>query len=134
MSNPEKEILKEEVAQLKQLHGLMLEERECLARMDREALLRLTREKEALTLRIKRLTAERAGLTDRAAGPLSEAPGDSELIRARRSLLLELRDLSRAHKGMIDSQREQVGQLLSFLRNLHHPSATYDNKGNLRRP
>ncbi len=134
MSSPAKKILEEEVAQLERLHGLMLQERECLARMDRESLLRLTREKEALALGIERLAAAGEGLDEGGRGSLSEAPATARLVRARRSLLLELRDLSRTHKEMIDAQREQVEHLLGFLRNLQHPSATYDHKGNLSRP
>jgi len=38
MASLGKQILEQEVEQLEQLHSLMREERECLARMDRETL------------------------------------------------------------------------------------------------
>ena len=128
-----KQILEQEVEQLEQLHGLMQEERECLARMDRETLLRLTREKEALTIRMRRLHTEREGLLDEDKASLSTAPGTSGLLRTRNRLIQELRDLGRTQKQIMETQKEQVGHLLAFLQNLRYQSATYDRMGTLSR-
>jgi flagellar biosynthesis/type III secretory pathway chaperone len=133
MASLGKEILEQEVEQLELLHGLMQEERECLARMDRETLLRLTREKEALAIRMRRLHARREGLVDEDRASLSRAPGTSGLFRARDALIRDLRDLGRTQKEIVETQKEQVGHLLAFLQNLRYQSATYDRKGTLSR-
>ncbi len=128
-----KHILEQEVEQLEQLHSLMHEERECLACMDRETLLRLTREKEALANRMRRLHTQREGLDDEDRTSLSQAPGTSGLFRTRNTLIQELRDLSRTQKEINETQKERVGHLLAFLQNLRYQSATYDRTGNLNR-
>lgn len=133
MESPGKQILEQEVEQLERLHGLMQEERECLARMDRETLLRLTREKEALAIRMRRLNAEREGLLDEDKASLSTAPGTSGLLRTRNRLIQELRDLGRTQKEIMETQKEQVGHLLAFLQNLRYQSTTYDRTGYLSR-
>lgn len=133
MASLGKQILEQEVEQLEQLHSLMREERECLARMDRETLLRLTREKEALAIRMRQLHTQREGLVDEDKASLSKAPGTSGLFRTRNTLIQELRDLSRAHKEIMETQKEQVGHLLAFLQNLRYQSSTYDRMGNLNR-
>ncbi len=133
MASLGEQILVQEVEQLGQLHTLMREERECLARMDRETLLRLTREKEALAIRMRRLHTQRKGLVDEDGTSLSKAPGTSGLFRARNTLIQELRDLGRTHKEIVETQKEKVGHLLSFLQSLRYQSATYDRKGNLNR-
>ena len=133
MASLGKQILEQEVEQLEHLHGLMQEERECLARMDRETLLRLTREKEALAIRMRRLNAEREGLLDEDKASLSTAPGTSGLLRTRNRLIQELRDLSRTQKEIMETQKERVGHLLAFLQSFRYQSATYDRMGNLSR-
>jgi flagellar biosynthesis/type III secretory pathway chaperone len=133
MASLGKEILEQEVEQLEQLHGLMHQERECLGRMDRETLLRLTREKEAVAIRMQRLHNQRAGLAEEDEATFSKTRGTSDLLRARNTLIQELRDLSRTQKEIVETQREQVGHLLAFLQNLRYQSATYDCKGNLNR-
>lgn len=133
MASPGKQILEQEVEQLEQLHSLMQEERECLAHMDRETLLRLTREKEALAIRMRRLHTEREGLLDEDKASLSTAPGTSGLLRTRNRLIQELRDLGRTQKQIMETQKEQVGHLLAFLQNLRYQSATYDRMGYLSR-
>ena len=133
MASLGKEILEQEVEQLELLHGLMQEERECLARMDRETLLRLTREKEALAIRMRRLHARREGSVDEDRASLSRTPGTSGLFRARDALIRDLRDLGRTQKEIVETQKEQVGHLLAFLQNLRYQSATYDRKGTLSR-
>ena len=133
MASLGKQILEQEVEQLELLHGLLQEERECLARMDRETLLRLTSEKEALAIRIRRLQTRREGLVEEDRDSLSRAPETSDLLRARNVLIGELRDLGRTQKEIVETQREKVGHLLSFLQNLRYQSATYDSKGNLSR-
>jgi|GEM_PF-5375276 len=133
MASLGKQILEQEVEQLELLHGLLQEERECLARMDRETLLRLTREKEALAIEIRRLHARREGLADEDRASLSGAPGTSDLMGTRNALIQELRDLGRTQKEIMETQKEQVGHLLAFLQNLRYQSATYDRKGTLNR-
>ena len=133
MSSLAKQILEQEVEQLQHLHRLMQEERQCLARMDRETLLRLTREKEALAIRMRSLHSRRDGLAEEERTSLSTVPGTSGLFRTRNTLLQELRDLSRMQKEIVETKREQVGHLLGFLQNLRYQSATYDRKGNLNR-
>jgi len=128
-----KQILEQEVEQLEHLHRLMQEERECLARMDRETLLRLTREKEALAIRMRRLRTEREGLLDEDKASLSTTAGTSGLLRTRNRLIQELRDLGRTQKEIMETQKEQVGHLLAFLQNLRYQSATYDRMGHLSR-
>lgn len=127
-----KRILEEEVEQLRCLQSVMQEERESLARMDREDLLRLTGEKEALAKRMRRLNARKEELGDADEDSLARMAGMSVLLQARTSLLRELREMNRVQKEIIDTQKGQVGQLLSFLQNLRHPSTTYDSKGNFR--
>ena len=126
MASLGKQILEQEVEQLEQLHSLMREERECLAHMDRETLLRLTREKEALAIRIRRLHTQREGLGDEDKASLSTAPGTSRLLRTRNALIQELRDLSRTQKEIMETQKERVGHLLAFLQSFRYQSATYD--------
>jgi uncharacterized protein YhaN len=133
MASLGKQVLEQEVEELERLHSLMQKERECLARMDREALLRLTREKEALAIRMRRLHARREGLADEERASLSSAPETSGLLRTRNTLVQELRDLSRTQKEIMETQKAQVGHLLVFLQNLRYQSATYDCKGNLNR-
>jgi flagellar biosynthesis/type III secretory pathway chaperone len=133
MASLERQLLETEVEHLEQLHGLMQEERECLLRMDRETLLRLTREKEALAIRLQQLHTQRKGLADDDGTSLAKAPGTSGLHHTRNTLLQELRDLSRTHKEIMETQKEQVGHLLAFLQNLRYQSTTYDQKGSLNR-
>jgi flagellar biosynthesis/type III secretory pathway chaperone len=133
MASLGKEILEQEVEHLELLHGLMQEERECLARMDRETLLRLTKEKEALVIRMRRLHARREGLIDEDRSSLSRAPGTSDLFRTRNALIRELRDLGQTQKEIVETQKEQVGHLLAFLQNLRYQATTYDRKGTLNR-
>ena len=133
MASLGRQILEQEVEQLEHLHALMQEEKECLARMDRETLLRLTREKEALAIRMRRLHARREGLVDEEKAYLSKAPETSGLFRTRNTLIQELRDLSKTQKEIVETQKDQVAHLLGFLRNLRYQSATYDRKGTLNR-
>ena len=133
MSSFSKQILEQEVEGLQQLHRLMREERECLARMDRETLLKLTREKEALAIRMRSLNSRRDGLAEEEKASLAEAPVTSELLHTRNTLVQELRDLSRTHKEIVETKKGQIGHLLGFLQNLRYQSATYDRKGNLNR-
>ncbi len=133
MASVWKRILEEEVEQLGQLHSLLHEERECLARMDREALITLTRRKEALASRMRRLNAKREGLQEKDKSSLTSTPGIAGLCQTRNTLLHEIRHLSGTHKEIIETQREQVTQALGFLQRLRCQSATYDNKGNLNR-
>jgi flagellar biosynthesis/type III secretory pathway chaperone len=127
-----KQILEEEVEQLEHLKGLMREEKECLHRMDREGLLRLAREKEALARRMRKLNSRKEQLQDENRDASSSAQGVSDLYHARNTLLQELREMTRTQKEIIDTQRDQVGQLLAFIQNLRCPSTTYDCTGNLR--
>ena len=133
MADLGRQILEQEVEQLEQLHSLMQEERECLVRMDRETLLRLTKEKEALAIRMRQLHTQREDLADEDRTSLSKAPGTSGLLRTRNTLIQELQDLSRTQKQIMETQKEQVGDLLAFLQNLRYQSATYDRKGSLNR-
>ncbi len=133
MASVWKRILEEEVEQLGQLHSLLHEERDCLARMDREALIRLTREKEALASRMRKLNARREGLTDQDRSSLSNTPGIPGLFRARDTLLHEIRHLSGTHKEIIESQRNRVRQALGLVQRLRCRPSTYDSKGNLNR-
>lgn len=133
MASLGKQILEQEVEQLEHLRVLMQEERECLARMDREALLGLTREKEALAVRMRRLNSQREALGDEESASLAKGPETSGLLRARNALIQDLRDFSRTQKEIMETQKEQVGHLLAFLQNLRYQSATYDCKGNLNR-
>ena len=133
MSSLGKQILEQEVEQLQHLRRLMEEERECLARMDRETLLGLTREKEALAIRMRSLHTRRDGLAEEEKASLSTAPGTAGLLRTRNTLVQELRDLSHTQKEIVETKKEQVGHLLGFLQNLRYQSATYDRKGNLNR-
>jgi flagellar biosynthesis/type III secretory pathway chaperone len=127
-----KQILEEEIEQLRHLQGVMQEERECLLRMDRDDLVRLTGEKEALAQQMRRLNARKERLEGEDEESLSGVPGVSRLFQTRDDLLRELRELSAVQTKIIDTQKEQIGELLSFLQNLRHPSTTYDNKGNFR--
>lgn len=127
-----KQILEEEVEELEHLQGLMREERECLLRMDREGLLRLARDKEALAQRMRTLNSRKEQLQDENRDASSSEQGVSDLFSAKKTLLQELRETSRMHKEIIDTQRDQVGQLLAFIQNLRNPTTTYDNTGNLR--
>ena len=133
MASLGKQILEQEVEQLQQLRGLMQEERECLARMDREALLRVTRKKEALAVRMRRLHSQRESLDGEERASLAKAPGTSTLLRTRNTLVQDLRDFGRTQKEIVEAQKTQVGHLLGFLQNLRYQSATYDCKGNLNR-
>jgi hypothetical protein len=132
MANLWKKILEEEIEELEHLQGLMREERECLLRMDREGLLRLARDKEALAQRMRKLNSRKEQLQDEDRDASSKGQGVSDLFRTRNILLQELRETSRSHKEIIDTQRDQVGQLLGFIQNLRNPSTTYDCTGNLR--
>jgi len=127
-----KQILEEEVEELEHLQGLMREERECLLRMDREGLLRLARDKEALAQRMRTLNSRKEQLQDENRDASSSEQGVSDLFSAKKTLLQELRETSRMHKEIIDTQRDQVGQLLAFIQNLRNPTTTYDCTGNLR--
>jgi uncharacterized protein YhaN len=127
-----KQILEEEVEELEHLQGLMREERECLLRMDREGLLRLARDKEALAQRMRTLNSRKEQLQDENRDASSSEQGVSDLFSAKKALLQELRETSRMHKEIIDTQRDQVGQLLAFIQNLRNPTTTYDCTGNLR--
>ena len=133
MASVWKRILEEEVEQLEYLHSLLHREKDCLARMDREALIRLTREKEALASRMRSLNARREGLDEQDRSSLSNTPEISGLFRTRKSLLEEIRHLSRTHKEIVQTQREQVSEALGFLQRVRCRSATYDSKGNLNR-
>lgn len=134
MASVLKRILEEEVEQLECLHSLLHEERECLTRMDREALIRLTREKEALASRMRNLNARREGLDEQGQRSGSTSPGISGLVRTRKTLLEKIRHLSKTHKEIVQTQHKQVNQALGFLQRVRCQSATYDNKGNLIRP
>ena len=127
-----KQILEEEVEELEHLRGLMREEKECLLRMDREGLLRLARDKEALAQRMRTLNSRKEQLQDENRDASSSEQGVSDLFSAKKTLLQELRETSRVHKEIIDTQRDQVGQLLAFIQNLRNPTTTYDCTGNLR--
>ena len=127
-----KQILEEEVEELEHLRGLMREEKECLLRMDREGLLRLARDKEALAQRMRTLNSRKEQLQDENRDASSSEQGVSDLFSAKKTLLQELRETSRMHKEIIDTQRDQVGQLLAFIQNLRNPTTTYDCTGNLR--
>jgi flagellar biosynthesis/type III secretory pathway chaperone len=127
-----KQILEEEVEQLVHLQGLMREERDCLHRMDREGLLRLSKDKEALARRMRKLNSQKEQLQDENRDASSSALGVSDLVHTRNTLLQELREMSRVQKEIIDTQRDHVGQLLAFVQNLRCPSTTYDCTGNLR--
>jgi flagellar biosynthesis/type III secretory pathway chaperone len=127
-----KQILEEEVDELEHLRGLMREEKECLLRMDREGLLRLARDKEALAQRMRTLNSRKEQLQDENRDASSSEQGVSDLFSAKKTLLQELRETSRMHKEIIDTQRDQVGQLLAFIQNLRNPTTTYDCTGNLR--
>lgn len=129
MMNQWKRLLEEEVEQLGHLQDLMREERECLIRMDREALVRLTREKEVLALRMRRLNTRRESLDEIGLDTMSSVPGLPALSRTRNTLLEEVRKMSRVQKEIVETQREQVGQLLGFLQNLRAQSFTYDSTG-----
>lgn len=133
MASLGRQVLEQEVEQLEQLHSLMQEERECLARMDRETLLRLTRQKEALAIRMRKLHTQREDLADEERASLPAAKGTSGLLRTRNTLIQELRDLNRTHQKIMETQKERVGHLLAFLQNLRYQSATYDRKGSLNR-
>jgi flagellar biosynthesis/type III secretory pathway chaperone len=128
-----RQLLEKEVEHLKKLHRMMQEERECLVRMDRETLLRLTREKEALAIRMQRLHTQREDLVDEDRTSLRKAPGTSDLLRARNTLIQELRDFGRTQKVIMETQKGRVGDLLAFLQNLRYQSATYDHRGSLNR-
>jgi len=132
MANLWKQILEEEVEELEHLQGLMREERECLLRMDREGLRRLARDKEALAFRMRKLNSQKEQLQDENGEASSSVQGVSDLFHARKTLLQELREMSRMHEEIIDTQRDQVGQLLAFIQNLRNPTTTYDCTGNLR--
>ena len=127
-----KQILEKEVEQLEHLQELMREERECLLRMDREALLRLAREKEALAQRMRKLNSQKEQLQDENRDSSSSVQGVSDLFHTRNILLQEVREMSRMQKEIIETQSDQVGQLLAFIQNLRYQSTTYDCKGNLR--
>jgi hypothetical protein len=129
MTSQWKQLLEEEVEQLGHLQDLMQAERECLLRMDRESLLRLTREKEALALRMRKLTSRREALEERGRDSMSSVSGIPTLSQTRNTLLHEVREMSRVQKEIVETQREQVGQLLSFLQNLRTQSSTYDSTG-----
>ena len=129
MASQWEQLLEEEVEQLGHLQRLMRAERECLLRMDREALIRLTREKEALALRMKKLTTRRQSLEERDRDSMSNVPGICDLSQVRNTLLQEVREMNRVQKEIVETQREQVGQLLGFLRNLRLRSSTYDSTG-----
>jgi uncharacterized protein YjcR len=133
MASLGRQLLEQEVEQLEHLHALMQEEKECLARMDRETLLRLTREKEALAIRMRRLHARREGLVDEEKATLSKTQETSGLFRTRKTLIQELRDLSKTQKEIVETQKDRVAHLLGFLQNLRYQSATYDRKGTLNR-
>jgi len=132
MASHWKQILEEEVEELERLQGLMREERECLLRMDREGLLRLARDKEALAQRMRTLNSQKEQLQEEDRDASSSGQGVSDLFHTRKTLLQELRETSRMHKEIVDTQRDQVGQLLAFIQNLRNPTTTYDNTGNLR--
>jgi len=132
MPNLWKQILEEEIGELEHLQGLMQEERECLLRMDREGLLRLARDKEALAQRMRKLNSRKEQLQDQDREPSSKGQGVSDLFHTRNMLLQELQETSRGQKEIINMQRGQVGQLLAFIQNLRNPSTTYDCTGNFR--
>ena len=69
----------------------MREERECLHRMDREGLLRLARDKEALARRMRKLNSRKEQLQDENSDASSSVQGVSDLLRTRNTLLQEFR-------------------------------------------
>jgi flagellar biosynthesis/type III secretory pathway chaperone len=130
-----KAILEEEIEQLRCLQGLMKAERECLARMNGEGLLRLVREKEGLVRRLDRLQERRRSLprlSDPGAGEGTDA--FRELLRLRNALVSDIREQSRVHERVLEEQSERVGDLIGFFRSAFSRNATYDRNGRMRAP
>jgi flagellar biosynthesis/type III secretory pathway chaperone len=130
-----KAILEQEIEQLRCLQGLMKAERECLARMNGEGLLRLVREKDGLVRRLARLQEERRTLP----GTSGPGAGDAaqalrELFVVRNALVSELREQSRVHERILEEQSERVGHMLGFFRSVFSRNATYDRNGRMRAP
>jgi FlgN protein len=132
MASLSKQLLEQEVEQLEHLRGLLRDERECLVRMDLQAVLRLAREKEALARRMRSLQAEKEGLEEEGTDGLRGVPVIHELLHTRNTLLQEVRELGRTQQEIIETQRGKISQLLGFLQNMKNHSATYDCKGKFK--
>lgn len=133
MSLAGRKVLEEEIHGLRSLLTLMDTESECLARRDREGLVKAGREKDALARRLERSALERSqGPAGAPSG--NREPGLEALSRERRALLERLRARNRGHREMLEAQSEQVGQLIEFFRNLRSRSALYDHKGKMKQP
>ena len=131
MARNRKEILEEEVRQLRKLKALINAEKESLIGMDRKKLIETAREKEDVALRLKQLNIERQDF-DKREGRLPIQIEEKDLYDIREKLLIDVRDRNQIQQEVIETQKEQVEYLLAFIKHFHGQSAVYDRRGRLR--
>ena len=131
MASNRKEILEEEVRQLRKLKALINAEKESLIEMDRKKLIETAREKEDVALRLKQLNIERQDF-DKREGRLPIQIEEKDLYDIREKLLIDVRDRNQIQQEVIETQKEQVEYLLAFIKHFHGQSAVYDRRGRLR--
>jgi len=131
MASNRKEILEEEVRQLRKLKALINAEKESLIEMDRKKLIETAREKEDVALRLKQLNIERQDF-DKREGRLPIQIEEKDLYDIREKLLIDVRDRNQIQQEVIETQKEQVEYLLAFIKHFQGQSAVYDRRGRLR--
>ena len=124
--------LLEEIAQLERMLHLMGEERECLTRMDGEALVKVTREKAVIIDRLQEITDQREALEKGESATWRRDPELAHLLEGRNDLVRRIQEQNQTQSAIMKTQAEQVEQLLTFLRNIRSQSLLYDRSGKLR--
>ncbi len=125
-------ILEEEIQHLKCLQGLMKTEKDCLAGMNGEGLLRVVREKDGLVRRLGQLKARRRSLPVGTDGGAGQPKAVRELLDLRNALVSEIREQSRVHERILEDQSEQVGRLLGFFQSVFSRGSVYDRNGRMK--
>jgi flagellar biosynthesis/type III secretory pathway chaperone len=127
-------ILEEEIEQLRCLQGLMKTEKDCLACMNGEGLLRVVREKDGLVRRLGQLQERRQSLQGNTGPAEGHARAIRQLLDVRSALISEIREQSRIHEKILEDQSEQVGRLLGFFQSVLTRNSVYDQKGRMKSP
>jgi len=124
--------LVEEITQLEHLQHLMNEERECLIRMDGQSLAKIARDKALTIERLQVIMDQREGLGAGERTAAGRDPGLADILRRRNDLVRHVQEQNRAQSVILQTQSEQVNQLLAFIRNVKSQSMLYDRSGKLR--
>ena len=127
-------VLEQEIEELKCLRELMKAEKECLAVMNGERLLRIVRQKDGLVRRLGQLKAKRQSLEGGPNAGTVQPEAGRELFGVRDALVSEIREQSRVHERILEDQSQQIGRLLGFFRSVFSRSSVYDRNGRMRSP